>query len=187
MQFVLSLSGAHVINVDPGEGAVRGWSLKPATHERLNRSFGTDVELRQCFLSDGGFRDGEFDAVYCISTLEHIPPDQLGDVAKTLGRLLAPGGCAVLTIDLFLDLAPFSNRLENVSGWNINVRELVTNTGLSLEVGDPSELNGFEEFDPKEVLARLSEYERGVDYPVVSQALLLRKHAAQFGTQDPPK
>lgn len=44
--------------------------------------------------------DGEADAVYCISVLEHVPdPAQMVDEVT---RILAPGGLFVLTIDLDL-------------------------------------------------------------------------------------
>ena len=46
------------------------------------------------------FRDGEIDAIYCISVLEHIPnPEQ---TVLEMARVLKPGGICVLTIDLDL-------------------------------------------------------------------------------------
>lgn len=46
------------------------------------------------------FADGEIDAVYCVSVLEHIPsPEQ---TVQEIARILKPGGLFVLTIDLDL-------------------------------------------------------------------------------------
>lgn len=44
------------------------------------------------------FADGEVDAVYCLSVLEHIPDCE--DVIAELGRILRPRGMLILTIDL---------------------------------------------------------------------------------------
>lgn len=46
------------------------------------------------------FADGEMDAVYCISVLEHIP-DFTGTIREA-ARVLKPGGRFILTIDLDL-------------------------------------------------------------------------------------
>jgi SAM-dependent methyltransferase len=46
------------------------------------------------------FADGEIDALYCISVLEHIPnPEQ---TLSEISRILKPGGLFILTIDLDL-------------------------------------------------------------------------------------
>jgi SAM-dependent methyltransferase len=44
--------------------------------------------------------DGEFDAVYCLSVLEHIP--QFERTVSEVARVLKPGGWFVLTVDLDL-------------------------------------------------------------------------------------
>jgi SAM-dependent methyltransferase len=43
---------------------------------------------------------GSFDCVFSISTLEHIPPEQMPDVLADMHRLLAPGGVELHTIDV---------------------------------------------------------------------------------------
>jgi SAM-dependent methyltransferase len=45
------------------------------------------------------FRDGAFDLIVSISTLDHLPPRALPGALGELCRVLAPGGCIVLTLD----------------------------------------------------------------------------------------
>jgi SAM-dependent methyltransferase len=44
--------------------------------------------------------DGRFDLVTCVSVLEHVAPEDGGDViaVREMARVLAPGGIAVLTV-----------------------------------------------------------------------------------------
>lgn len=175
LQFVLAKTGLRVVNVDPGEQAVMGWPVNADSIGRLNRAFGTDVELRNAFLEQAGLPAESFDLVYSISTIEHIPPEALPSLMAEANRLLVPGGHFVLTVDLFLDLEPFSYRAENVAGRNIDIRWLVEAAGLELVQGDRSELFGYPDFDPKRILGNLFEYQYGVYYPAVAQALVLRK------------
>lgn len=45
------------------------------------------------------FGTGAFDLVVSVSTLDHLPPALLPRALAELARVLAPGGCAVLTLD----------------------------------------------------------------------------------------
>lgn len=80
----------------------------------------------------------------------------------------------MLTVDLFLDLAPFCSRTQNRWGHNILVRDLVEESGLRLVAGDRAELYGFDEFCPDRILSGLADYLLG-DYPVLAQTFVLRK------------
>lgn len=174
-QFVLAKQGLRVINVDPGmEATGRGWPVAQETLDRLGRAFGVDVALISDVLLRAPIAPGSVDRVYSISTLEHIPPDEIPATVRAVERVLRPGGYFVVTIDLFLNLAPFTTRRSNEYGSNLDVCSLVTSSGLELVQGDPSELCGFPGFDPTEILARLEEYLIGT-YPAVAQALVLRK------------
>ena len=53
----------------------------------------------------------------------------------------------MLTIDLFLDLAPFTTRTSNQYGCNVDICSLLAIAPFEIEIGDRSELNGFSEFD----------------------------------------
>jgi len=180
LQFVLSRTGCHVVNVDPGEDDVSYWALTlpldPTTMARLNRVFGTDVELRKTVLQDAGIADRSVDRVFSISAIEHIPAEELPDLARHIARILRPGGQCVLTIDLFLDLAPFTTKQQNFYGRNADVRAFVEDSGLELVVGAPEELHGYDEFDPQSILSRLGEFFIGSGYPVCAQACVLEKH-----------
>lgn len=175
LQFVLSRAGAKVINVDPGEKAAMGWPVSGVTIAALNRAFGTSVELRSAFLHEAGLADESVDTLYSISTLEHVPVDELGSLAAEIGRILRPGGHAVLTVDLFYDLSPFTARETNVHGRNIDLRSFVAATGLRLLVGDPAELCGYPEFDPQVILSRGTEFVQGNWALNTAQALVLVK------------
>ena len=79
-QFVLSKLGMQVVNLDPGEEVKpRGkcWPLSLGLHSKLNRSFGTSVTLRKCFIEEAAFADASFDRIFAISVLEHIPQELL--------------------------------------------------------------------------------------------------------------
>lgn len=173
-QFVLAKAGLKVFNVDPGSRAAMGWPVTPRMLERLNRAFSTQVELRSCFLQEANFDAGTVDRVFSISTLEHVPEPELPGLMGEVVRILRPGGLCVLTIDLFFDLEPFSDRTHNPSGRNINVRELVVESGLQMRDGDPAELNGYPQFDARRVLGGLYEFARGLETSV-AQALVLEK------------
>jgi 2-polyprenyl-3-methyl-5-hydroxy-6-metoxy-1,4-benzoquinol methylase len=175
LQFVLARSGMEVMNVDPSEEAAMGWPLDEATFATLNRAFGTDVQLRRCFLEKARVATASVDRVFCISTLEHVPPDDVSSILREVHRILRPGGLLVLTVDLFLDLEPFTDRRENVSGRNVDVADLVRESGLELVAGERAELYGFPEFEPRAILANLSEYLYGTHAPVLAQTLVLAR------------
>jgi SAM-dependent methyltransferase len=174
-QFVLSKSGARVINVDPGESASGiGWPCDRATIARLNRAFGTDVRLENTTLAEAQLADESVDRVYSISTIEHIPVSEDRALASEIRRVLRPGGKVVLTIDLFLNLVPFTAREKNRYGWNIDVSAFVGALGFEKIFGDERELNGYPSFDAQYVLSELSELLYGT-YPACAQLLILEK------------
>lgn len=45
------------------------------------------------------FKAAAFDLIVSVSTLDHLPPDLLTQALAELCRVLAPGGCVVLTLD----------------------------------------------------------------------------------------
>lgn len=178
LQFVLARAGATVVNVDPfvdygttGEYA----AVDPAERLRdLNELFGTAVELRRCTLAEAGLPAGSVDVVYCISTIEHLSAAARTSTVGEIGRVLRPGGRTVLTVDLFLDLQPFTTRTDNRWGTNIDVHALVAESGLGLVEGTPAELLGYPEFDADTVQSNVSDYLVG-DYPGLAQCLVLQK------------
>jgi SAM-dependent methyltransferase len=175
MQFVLDKMGLSVVNVDPGEAAPMGWPVDARTFKALNRAFRTHVELRRAFLEQAGIEDASVDRVFCISTLEHVPDDGIESILREVRRILRPGGQCVLTVDLFLDLAPFTDRVTNASGRNVDLSWLVQTSGLTLTTGDERELCGFPGFDPNRVQSELGDLLYATHVPALTQALVLTR------------
>jgi SAM-dependent methyltransferase len=158
LQFVLAREGHRVINVDPGlEARGRGWEVSAAFHHRLQEAFEAPVDLRQSTIAGAGLPDDSVDVLLSVSAIEHLTPEDIDELTDHARRVLRPGGHAVLTIDLFLDLAPFTSRERNEWGSNIDVDALLDRTGLELLEGDPTELCGFAPFDPQAIQCRLTE------------------------------
>src|SRR5262249_20686124 len=116
-QFALDRSGCEVVNVDPGdEFHASGWPVTTETMRRLNQVLGTNVTLKNCLLEQAGFPDASFDRVVSVSVFEHIPEPELAKILADVRRVLKPGGALVLTVDLFLDVEPFTKETKNVYG-----------------------------------------------------------------------
>lgn len=175
-QFTLAKMGATVVNVDPGMEALE-WPVSHAFFDRANQKLHTNVELVKSRLAEADLPESSFDTVVSISVVEHIPEAEIPCTMRAMQRLLKPGGRAVLTVDLFLDLVPFSQKLANQYGVNISIESLIRESGLELETGIKKELFGFSEFDAKSVLAELPRFRIGRTYPVLIQCLVLRKTA----------
>jgi len=126
-------------------------------------------------LQEARLRADEVDTIYSVSTIEHIPLAEIPSLMQEISRVLKPGGFCVLTVDLFLNLQPFSRRTSNEFGTNVPPWLLVESSGLQLVQGNPSELLGFAEFDEREILAHLDEYLIGSSYPALAQCLVLQK------------
>lgn len=173
-QFALSLGGGRVVAVDPMHADRARSDAAPAQHRRIGRVLRAPVDLRLATLRDAGLGPDSVDTAYCISTLEHLPVAEAHELVACVATLLRPGGSLVLTVDLFLNLAPFSLRVRNEHGWNHDIRALVEASGLQLAQGERAELYGFDEFDHRRVLGRLEEYLVG-SYPAVAQALVLTR------------
>ena len=176
LQFVLASEGDRVVNVDPGQPGL-GWAADRAAHRELCRAFGAPVRLIDRTIATAGLADASADVVLCVSVLEHLTDDQLDEVAVQIGRILRPGGALVLTVDLFLDAAPFSGATENRWGRNIDVRRFLERAGLTLTAGTPNRLLGFDEFSAERVLADLGTLLIG-DYPCLAQCLVAERRAA---------
>jgi len=175
LQFVLAKDGHEVHNIDPffdyGAGA---YDVDPiAEHASLNRTFGTSVELHRATLPEANLT-GTFAAAVCISTIEHLSPDDIEATLKSVMQLLAPGGLLVLTIDLFLNLDPFCSRATNEWGSNASVAWIDDILGYEMVAGDRRELHGYEEFSTDQILCRLDEFAIGARYPQMAQLVTFR-------------
>ncbi len=78
--------------------------------------------------------------------------------SEAVGRTLRPDGIVVMTVDLFLNLAPFASIETGDYGRNINVRRFLELADLELVFGDPAELLGFDAFRPDAVVKNARSY-----------------------------
>lgn len=174
-QFVLNRAGCEVINVDPGNEFFTGrWAATTENVAMLNRLLGTRVTFHQCYLSQAGIPDNSVDRVVSISVFEHIPEPALEEILRDVRRILKPGGLLVLTVDLFLNVKPFTEAESNEYGHNVSMKWLVDKSGLELVHGKPAELFGYPEFNWRTIAERRSDYLVG-KYPSMIQTLVLRK------------
>lgn len=178
LQFVLAKEGSDVHNVDPfvdyGSGE---YDVDPvAEHAALNTLFGTHVTLHRSTLPEATIH-GSFDAVTCISTIEHLDPVDIEETMKRITELLKPGGLLVVTLDLFVNLEPFCGRTSNEWGTNCSAAWLQELTGFELVTGEPQELYGYEQFTPDYVLSNLEQYAMNQYYPTLAQLLTLKAPA----------
>lgn len=176
LQFVLARQGHHVLNIDPGlEASGVGFELDGDKHRQIGKWLGAPVRRIARPIQDADLTDDALDVVISVSAIEHFSPVDLAEFASTVRRVLKPGGHLVLTIDLFLDLKPFTVPTTNKWGSNMNVADLLEASGADLTAGDQSELYGFAEFDPQKVLQKLSQYAVGEDYPAMAQLVVARR------------
>jgi 2-polyprenyl-3-methyl-5-hydroxy-6-metoxy-1,4-benzoquinol methylase len=173
LQFVLAAEGDSVVNVDPGQGA-RGWEYNADLHQRLCHALKAPVQLLPKKIDSLEATPHSFDVVLSVSALEHFPEADLAMLASAIRRLLNPNGIVVMTIDLFLDLKPFSEREENEWGRNLDISQFLNMAGLRLDDGNPAELFGFPEFNPAQIMSSLPTYLIGSGHPVLSQCFVAR-------------
>jgi 2-polyprenyl-3-methyl-5-hydroxy-6-metoxy-1,4-benzoquinol methylase len=180
LQFVLARQRARVTNVDPfedyGAGDYAAHHATPETlHARLNRCFRTAVELRRATLAAAGLPGQSIDRMYSISVIEHLGEAALQSTLAEVQRVLRPGGLFVLTVDLFLDLEPFTPRVQNRFGRNVSIASVVEQSGLELAWGRPDQLLGFPGFDATTIQSDLERYFVGFPHPTLAQLVVLRK------------
>ncbi len=177
LQFVLAQHGARVTNVDPflGYGASEEYPTRPEIlHQQLNCVFGTDVKLERRTLNEARFPGETFDRAVCVSTIEHLPHEEISQTMKEAYRILKKGALFVLTVDLFLDLFPFTRKHRNRWGTNVSICWLLQQSRLKLVSGNRKELFGYAQFNARRIQARLGDYLIG-EYPTMVQLLVLQK------------
>lgn len=173
LQFVLAREGHHVVNVDPGlEAKGKGWALDGNFHGRLARTYGAPITLVPTTIDRADLPPNSFDVILSVSALEHFAAGDLDAFADAVPRLLQPSGVVILTVDLFVDLVPFSKRLSNTFGTNIDLQRLLRRAGLKVIQGNTAELHGFPDFDARMILGRLPEYLLGTGHPSLTQCLV---------------
>lgn len=87
--------GCLVLEIDPDAGMI-------ARREGLGRALGIDLKSETMALKDidaGRDYDSGFDAVFCISVMEHIPEEDQEISWSALTDAVRPGGLLVVTVD----------------------------------------------------------------------------------------
>lgn len=175
LQFVLSMHGCNVTNVDPSHG--QNWLYTQDRFDSLNKWLGTNVKFVASTIQDAALPTNSFDRIFSISVLEHLEDDQRHQAVRTCHQLLKPGGMLIVTADLFLNIEPFTRRVSNSYGTNADLNALFRNSSWELLAGEQSELMGYPDFSPEGILANLESYLVG-RYPALAQCLVLRKVSA---------
>jgi len=125
-------------------------------------------------MRDAKLEKDSFDVVYSISVMEHFVSEEFWETARHVWDCLKIGGKFVVTVDLFLNLFPFSSRQTNEYGVNYPVGKLIECETFSLANGDPREIYGTGVFDQERIISNLEDYYVGV-YPALAQCLVLEK------------
>lgn len=176
--FVLSKCGVDVTVVDPflDYGPDRHYGNSPEeTFKSLNRIYGTNVKSKVSGLTGANLDADSVDVLFSISVLEHLPLSVFEETIREAFRVIKPGGLFVITLDLFLDLAPFTSRQTNDYGCNQSVARLVELSEMQLALGNKEELLGFTEFDVDQIQSQLSNFFIGKGYPAMTEMLVLKK------------
>jgi hypothetical protein len=175
LQFVLAREGYDVTNVDPGMAAKgRGWAVSPTKHRVLSRMFGGPARLIPTVLEDARISERSVDGIISVSTLEHLTQSDLEGVAASIRSILKATGVVILTVDLFLDVVPFTNRSRNQWGTNIDIRTFLEQANLELIFGDRHQLFGFPEFSAATILERRDDFLSGSNATAFAQCLVAK-------------
>lgn len=172
LQFVLAREGARVTNVDPGQSSL-DWPIDEVRHQRLCEVFAAPVRLCPTTIGGAGIPSQSVDVLLCISALEHFSSEGIEEFAEEARRVLRRDGVAVLTVDLFLNLSPFTTADRNEFGINIDVARLLDRASLEMVSGERREILGFPEFNAGEIRRRLDHYLVGT-YPALAQCVVAR-------------
>lgn len=104
--------GAAVLDVGCGDSifpvylAQQGHRVHAADIEfdgRLGALHGVPIEYLRADMRALPLADASMDAVFCISVIEHLPPDTARAAMREMRRILRPGARLLLTTDLYRD------------------------------------------------------------------------------------
>lgn len=180
-QIVLAASGVDVTSVDPLVNIVpgSGWLSSENEIKRFLNMFGDNINFIKKHIEQTGLPGSHFDRIFSVSTIEHIPEVEISGIMKEICRILKPGGSFVVTVDLFLDCYPFSEKISNVHGSNISIKKVIDDSGLYLRYGRMDQLYGFSDFCPKSILEHLNDFwvVKSGESVILTQCFVLEKRA----------
>jgi 2-polyprenyl-3-methyl-5-hydroxy-6-metoxy-1,4-benzoquinol methylase len=94
LPYILAAMGWEVETVD-----IEPATLHMPANSRVHRTIGTITSMPQ-------YPDASFDAVTCISTIEHLSADSRKAAVAEFDRVLKPNGWLILTADNYADITP---------------------------------------------------------------------------------
>ena len=106
--------GARVLDAGAGDSifpvylARQGYRVTAVDLEftgTLGELHGVEVDYLRADMTDLPLPDAHFDAVFCISVIEHLPEERIPVAMRELRRVLRPGGALLLTTDYYEDAA----------------------------------------------------------------------------------
>lgn len=128
---VLSLLGYKVTVVDPYDGSGRG----PTEFDYYVRKYPNLTIIRSLFARDlPGIQPSDFDCIYSISVLEHIPQPALSHVFDGIRQFLKPGGHSLHLIDHVLAGDGADSHLRHLAEILLSQLELAQERGADLKV-----------------------------------------------------
>ncbi len=97
--------GASIFPIYLAEAGHRVTALDLSVPAGLDRLHGLHVDYVHGNLARLPFADGSFDAVFCISVIEHLGHAGAADALQELRRVTRPGGRVLVTTDYYEDAA----------------------------------------------------------------------------------
>ncbi len=175
-QFVLDKCGCNVTNIDPGPSQTQSkWLCNKTTMKHLNNLFHTKVNLMNVTLNEAILPPESYDRAFSISVMEHFNENDIQTGMNRVFDALKPDGLFILTVDLFLDIYPFTKKQTNIHGKNMDIRSMIEDSKFTLVEGNPSQLYGYTKFNTDSILSSLAELLYGSAYPALSQCFVLKK------------
>jgi SAM-dependent methyltransferase len=78
------------------------WSLVERGFEQARKLIHLPVQFKRASITELAYSDSSFDAVYCLSVLEHLPAEEQRAAISEFARVLRPGARLIVTCDISL-------------------------------------------------------------------------------------
>jgi SAM-dependent methyltransferase len=94
-------AGCRVVSIDladPRDTGADAWRRSLNGWSRRNGGRSLPTAFTRCDAGRLPFRDASFDRVFVVSTIEHMPGEGDSVAAREIGRVLRPGGLAVISV-----------------------------------------------------------------------------------------
>lgn len=142
-------------------------------YDAINHKAETDVGFSKADLRHLPYADNEFDALYCISVLEHT--DAYARIIDEIRRVTKPGGKIIVTFDISIDgtrdidpdraqhlMDLLLERFQPIGEANTDIKAGLQNTGIFSTLNADPELLPWKK---RSVTSRLKQRLKGLDWP----------------------